>query len=132
MLVKNLNLGKLINLITFLGLLTALALTSACAGSPIRSSASSVLGSGNQALFLTVTQPQDNSTTTSSRIEVKGKTTRDAVVTINEQITNVDSSGNFSIFINLDPGPNSIEVVASDQEGNSMEKTLVVTLKAGG
>jgi len=76
--------------------------------------------------FLTVTQPAENSSTNNDEVEVKGQTTSGAVVTVNGELAEVDSEGNFIKVIFIEEGPNLIEVVASDIEGNQESCTLVV------
>ena len=77
-------------------------------------------------LFLTVTQPVDNSTTNSGKVEVKGRTSPGAVVSVNGELAEVDAGGNFTTLVVLEEGPNIIEVIASDLEGNQESNTLAV------
>ncbi len=82
------------------------------------------------ALFLTVTAPQNESILNSASIEVSGITSAGAVVSVSVDgtlaIANVDASGNFATSITLLEGPNFIEVVASDQQGNEESSTITV------
>ena len=68
-------------------------------------------------LFLVVTEPQADSVVNSSPISVAGSTTPDAVVSINGEAVEVDIDGAFSAQVILEEGPNSIEVVASNLQG---------------
>ena len=81
-------------------------------------------------LFLTVTAPQNESVLSSANIEVSGITTAGAVVSVSVDgtlaIADVDASGDFETMITLLEGPNFIEVVASDQQGNEESSTLTV------
>lgn len=77
-------------------------------------------------LFLSVTQPENNSTTSSNKSEVKGITSPEAVVTINGELAEVDAEGNFTMTVALEEGPNLIEVIASDTEGNQESRTFAV------
>ncbi len=81
---------------------------------------------GTTSLPLQITEPQDEITVNTSTIEVKGVTTADAVVTINGSLVDVDESGKFSTTVSLEEGPNSIEVVASDSQGNEANQVLTV------
>ena len=45
---------------------------------------------------------------------------------MNGVLVEVDADGNFSTAVALDEGPNSIEVIASDYEGNEASKILTV------
>jgi uncharacterized protein YfaP (DUF2135 family) len=77
-------------------------------------------------LFLDVTEPQDETTVTVSPVRVRGTTISDAVVSVNGEIAEVDAQGKFTTMVALEDGPNIIEVVASDLEGNEASKTLVI------
>lgn len=76
--------------------------------------------------FLKVTEPKDESIVTTSIIHVSGMTTVDAVLSINDEIGEIDEHGNFSTVVTLDEGPNYIEVIASDLEGNQEVVTLLI------
>ena len=82
--------------------------------------------------FLTVTQPADNSVININKVEVRGRTSPGAVVSVNDEITTADTQGIFTNTITLEEGPNIIEVIASDEEGNEARTSLVVTLVKGG
>ena len=82
--------------------------------------------------FLTVTQPADNSIINVDRVKVGGRTIPGAVVSINEEITSADAQGIFAVTITLEEGPNIIEVIASNEEGNEARTSLIVTLVKGG
>ena len=76
--------------------------------------------------FLTVTQPADNSIIDADKVEVKGRTSPGAVVSVNGELAEVDEEGNFTMMVVLEEGPNIIEVIASDLEGNEESRTLVI------
>ncbi len=93
----------------------------------------SVLGcssDNSDSLYLSVLEPLDESVVYESRIMVSGETERDAVVSINSVITEVDYQGKFVGVVNLDAGPNVIEVVASDFDGNEEAIVLAVVYAA--
>jgi hypothetical protein len=77
-----------------------------------------------------VSQPADSSTLTSDTVVVKGQTVPGAMVSVNDETDFADANGNFSISISLDPGPNAIDVVAFDEEGNDGEIILIVNVVA--
>ena len=81
-------------------------------------------------LPLVILEPQDEAVVDTSRITVSGSTRSDAVVSINGTITHVDSQGDFSGEVNLDIGPNLIEVIASDFYGNEESVVLAVVYAA--
>ena len=76
--------------------------------------------------FLTVTEPTDESIINVDKVEVIGITTPGAVVSINGELAEVDEEGNFTMMVVLEEGPNIIEVIASDLEGNEESHTLVI------
>lgn len=81
-------------------------------------------GSGN--INLDISSPSNGQVVTSSSITVRGTTTPNAEVSVNEVDTSADSSGAFSAAINLDEGDNVISVVANDAKGNFIEKDVNV------
>jgi len=76
--------------------------------------------------FLKVTEPKDESIVTSSVIPVSGTTSPDAVVSVNGEMVEVDEWGNFTTVVTLEEGPNIIEVIASDFEGNKEGTVLAL------
>ncbi|MBA7665027.1 hypothetical protein ES703_73093 [subsurface metagenome] len=76
--------------------------------------------------FLTVTEPTDNSIINADKVEVMGRTTPGAIVSVNGELADVDGEGNFTMMVVLEEGPNIIEVIASDLEGNEESRTLVI------
>jgi hypothetical protein len=75
---------------------------------------------------LTVTQPTDESIISTDKVAVIGITTAGAVVSINGELAEVDAEGNFTMMVVLEEGPNIIEVIASDLEGNEESHILVI------
>lgn len=59
-------------------------------------------------------------------ILARGQTSPDAIVSINGVVIPVDETGAFEAPLKLDPGPNVIEVVASDLDGNRVSTVLLV------
>ncbi|MBI2965645.1 MAG: hypothetical protein HYY34_05530 [Chloroflexi bacterium] len=59
-------------------------------------------------------------------IIVAGRTRADAVLSINGVIIPMDADGRFEVTVALNPGPNLIEVVASDLDGNQKSRVLTV------
>ncbi len=76
--------------------------------------------------FLTVSQPADGSIVDIGSVEVTGRTSPEAIVSVNGELVEVDGEGNFTIMVVLEEGPNIIEVIASDLEGNEESRTLVI------
>ncbi len=78
-------------------------------------------------IFLEILSPENNSVVNNSIIKIDGKTVASAEVFVNEQETKADSSGNFSLNYSLDEGENELVVVVNDNQGNYLEKTLIIT-----
>ncbi len=75
---------------------------------------------------LTVSQPQNESTVYAADIVVKGQTETDAVLSVNGITVEVNQDGSFSTTVTLEEGPNSIEILASDFEGNEGRAILTI------
>jgi hypothetical protein len=68
----------------------------------------------------------DESVVRSETVLLRGRTTADAIVSVNGVIVEVQSDGTFELTLALDPGPNLVEIVASDLDGNSTSSTLAI------
>jgi hypothetical protein len=81
-------------------------------------------------LSLEITEPQDGAQVSTSSINVTGKTIPDAVVSVSVddqlEMADVDQNGGFSVTVTLEEGPNFIEVIASDQQGNEKSTSVAV------
>jgi hypothetical protein len=71
--------------------------------------------------------PQDGATVNTAEISVKGQAPADTVVTVNDDILVVGSDGTFESQVSLDQGPNVIEIVASDTNGDEVSFEVTVT-----
>jgi hypothetical protein len=80
---------------------------------------------------LTVTSPIDSTTVSTSTVTVQGQTTPGVTVTVNGISDVADANGNFSIDVSLDNGPNAIDVIAMDDNGNQGEVLLIVNDTSG-
>lgn len=83
------------------------------------------------AFFLQVLTPEDQIVVHEKTLRVAGRTTPDAVVSVNGLVVNVDADGNFVVMLGLEEGPNAIEVVASDFQGNQTGQVLMVVYAPG-
>jgi len=82
----------------------------------------------NKAPELEITNPEDGAKYYDEReIVVAGTTDTDSSVRINGFIATVDTEGNFTRRIQLNQGENEIKVEASDEAGNKVEKTVIVS-----
>ena len=59
-------------------------------------------------------------------IEVVGRTRIDAMVTVNDSVVEPDVDGQFASTVQLEEGPNIIEVLASIATGEQLDRVLVV------
>jgi Glucodextranase, domain B len=78
-------------------------------------------------LSLQILSPQDEAVVTTSQVDVIGSAPAGAVVSINDEILLVGADGQFKTTISLDEGPNLIEIIASDDNGNETSLLLTVT-----
>jgi hypothetical protein len=92
---------------------------------------STTLGASQGTLPLTVTSPIDSATLSTNTVTVQGQTTPGATVTVNGNSDVADANGNFSIDVSLDNGPNAINVIAIDDNGNQGEVLLMVNDTSG-
>ncbi len=79
-----------------------------------------------QAFLLKVLAPQDEAVVTTASIQVRGETIPSAVVTVNGQIVEVDADGQFQVTLTLEEGPNVIDIIATDEDGNEVAVELVI------
>ena len=78
-------------------------------------------------LTLELLQPEELEVITEeSTIELVGSTRVDAVVTINDTVVEPNGDGLFSLAVDLEEGPNLIEIVASVASGEQKDLVLVV------
>ena len=82
------------------------------------------LGSGS--LWLNIVSPLDQAVVNVAQIEVVIQAPPDTVVTVNDEILIVGLEGQFTTAVSLVEGPNAIEIVASDSEGNEIDAILTV------
>ena len=89
-----------------------------------------VLGSGP--LHVTIASPADETVVAVPQVDVAGQAPRDTVITINDAIVVVGANGQFSVTVPLQDGPNELDVLASDPDGNQVSATLFVTYESPG
>jgi hypothetical protein len=82
--------------------------------------------STNGALAVRVLSHQDGDTVNTPTITLKGQAPADAVVTVNDEIILVSSDQTFEAEVKLEAGPNLIEIVASDLNGNEVYLPLTI------
>lgn len=77
--------------------------------------------------WLQILAPQDETVANVSQVDVTGSAPAGTVISINDLILIVDSSQQFTTRVPLEEGPNLIEIVASDDNGNELSTLLTVT-----
>jgi hypothetical protein len=70
--------------------------------------------------------PRDGDTTNASPLQVTGLTAPNAVVSVNDVVGVASSEGRFSLTVPLQVGPNVLEVIAS--QPNGQEAFVIVTV----
>lgn len=84
-----------------------------------------------QPLFLVLINPTDKLVTTNMQEPLRGQTTSDAKVFLNEQEITIADDGSFNIIAPLKIGPNELVVTAIDQENiEKIETTFVLATPA--
>lgn len=76
---------------------------------------------------LVILAPEDGDVVNLPQVEVRGTTVADAVLTLNDEIGVADENGAFAVMVPLVEGPNAIEIVVSDLDGNETRLELAVT-----
>ncbi len=76
---------------------------------------------------VTVTAPADNSVVNVPQVIVTGLAPSETVLTIDDSLIVVDATGQFSTTVPLQEGPNQLDVLASDADGNQVSTKLFVT-----
>lgn len=77
-------------------------------------------------LGLSLTEPEDGAQVDGTEVKVAGKTAPGAVVSVDDAVVLADKQGYFSVVVDLEESPHTIEVVASDAEGNEVDLTRTV------
>jgi hypothetical protein len=62
----------------------------------------------------------------SDTVLLRGITSSDAIVSVNGVILEIQPDGTFELTLALDPGPNIVDVVASDLDGSSINSSLAI------
>jgi hypothetical protein len=68
----------------------------------------------------------DESIVRSDTVLLRGITSADAIVSVNDVIVEVQADGTFELTIVLAPGPNFVDVVASNLDGSSHSSSLAI------
>ena len=76
--------------------------------------------------LLVITEPRDLSIVSTGIIRLSGRTGPKAVVSVNGVSLGIDKVGKFSTLVALEPGPNIIDVVSSNGDGQVMSAVAAV------
>ena len=76
--------------------------------------------------LLVITEPRYLSIVSTGIIRLSGRTGPEAVVSVNGASSAIDLVGNFSTLVVLEPGPNIIDVVATNSDGQVMSAVTAV------
>jgi hypothetical protein len=76
--------------------------------------------------LLVITEPQDQSIVSVRNLRLSGRTGPEAIVSVNGVSVNVDTLGLFSTIVTLEPGPNIIDVVATNDDGRGLSTVIAV------
>lgn len=79
-----------------------------------------------QPFLLLVTEPQSQSVVNKSVLRLSGRTGPNAIASINGVSVDVDLFGSFSTMVTLEPGPNIIDVVATNNDGQVLSTVVAV------
>ena len=80
----------------------------------------------DQPFLLLVTEPRDQSVVRSQDIRLSGRTGPQGVASVNGVAVAVDELGIFSTSVVLEPGPNIIDVVATNNEGQVLSGVVAI------
>lgn len=79
-----------------------------------------------QPFLLLVTEPEDQSIVSEESVRLSGRTGPEAIASVNGVSLSVDVLGFFSTTVTLEPGPNIIDVVATDTDGRVLSTVIAV------
>lgn len=82
--------------------------------------------------LLLVTEPENESIVSVGNLPLSGRTGPNAIVSINGRSVPVDRFGYFSSAVQLEEGPNVIDVVATNDDGRTLSSVLAVIYRAPG
>ena len=82
-----------------------------------------------QPFLLLVTEPPDQSIVFNNPVRLSGRTRSEAVVSVNGVWVPVDSLGIFTTMVNLEPGPNIVDVVATNNDGQVLSSVVATIFR---
>ena len=79
-----------------------------------------------QPFVLLISEPENQSLVFDNRLPVSGRTSSGAMVSVNGVSVPIDELGMFSATVTLEPGPNLIDVVATEIDGRVLSAVIAV------
>ena len=76
--------------------------------------------------LLLITEPQDQSIVSEVVVSLSGRTGPEAIASVNGVSLSVDELGFFFTMVSLEPGPNIIDVVATNNDGKILSTVIAV------
>ena len=76
--------------------------------------------------LLLITEPEDQSIVSEAVVRLSGRTGPEAIASINGVSVSVDELGLFFTMVSLEPGPNIIDVVATNNDGTILSTVIAV------
>ena len=76
--------------------------------------------------LLLITEPQDQSIVSKAVVRLSGRTGPEAIASVNGVSLSVDDLGFFVTMVSLEPGPNIIDVVATNNDGKILSTVIAV------
>ena len=80
----------------------------------------------SQPFVLEISEPADQDIVVESPIPVSGRTGSDAVLSVNGLSVPVDELGTFTAMVGLEPGPNVIDIVSNNIDGEVLTSLIAV------
>ncbi len=83
----------------------------------------------NAAPQITLAEPEEGQTYTTSSIEVLGKTSTDATITINQKPVTLKQDGTFQTTLDLAPGDHTVIITSQSRDGKTrtLSRSITVT-----
>ncbi len=78
---------------------------------------------------LTINSPKENEVLTQNAVKISGKTTTDAVVTVNNQPITLDQDGNFVTELEIDKNTKELKFKAVSRSGKVTEKIINIKVE---
>ena len=82
---------------------------------------------GTSGLWLQILSPLDEAVVDTPQVDVLGSAPAGSVISVNDEILIVGSDSQFTVTVLLEDGPNLIEIIASDDDGNELTTLLTIT-----